>query len=349
MVEANLQTVSLILPCYNEVDFIEKTVRSILENDYPAELVEILVVDGKSDDGTRGIVERLAAENPRVKLIENPRRITPVAINLGISRSQGDFIMVVSCHAEYAPSYIGKCLEVINRTKADHVGGYMTTLPEKDTQTGRAIAAATTSPFGVGNSIFRLGGSEREVDTVPFGMYRREVFEKIGLYDERLVRNQDIELNTRLRKAGGRIIISHEIQLTYYNRSTFKGLWQQSFNNGLWNPYTVWLTGGGLSLRHFIPMLFVSGLLALCSGAFLWSPVKWVLLIYILVYLYSAVFFSIKQGSRTKTSVFLLLCSYVVLHTAYGLGSLWGVVTIPFKFPHRGKNISSKEPADGTD
>lgn len=338
--------VSVVIPCYNEVDFIENTIRSILDNDYPAKLVEILFVDGMSNDGTRDIVERLVAENPQVKLLDNPQKITPVAINLGISQSRGDFIMVVSCHAEYASNYIDKCLEVINRTKADHVGGYMTTLPEKDTHIGRAIAAATTSPFGVGNSIFRLSGPEREADTVPFGMYRREVFDKIGLYDERLVRNQDIELNTRLRKAGGLIIISPEIQLTYYNRSSFKGLWQQAFNNGLWNPYTVWLTGGGLSLRHFIPMLFVLGLLALCLGVLLWSPIKWALLSYVSIYLVSAGIFAVKHALRTKTSAFLLLLSYVVLHITYGIGSLWGAVTIPFKFPHRSKNISSKKPAD---
>ena len=348
MVKADLPMVSVIIPCHNEVDFIENTVRSILGNDYPTELVEILVVDGMSDDGTQDIAKRLASENSRVKLIDNSRKITPVAMNLGISQSHGDFIIVVSCHAEYASNYIDKCFEVINRTKADHIGGYMTTLPEKDTQIGRAIAAATTSPFGVGNSIFRLGGSEREVDTVPFGMYRREVFEKIGLYDERLVRNQDIELNIRLRKAGGRIIISPEIQLTYYNRSTFQGLWQQSFNNGLWNPYTVWLTGGGLCLRHFIPMLFVLGLVGLSLVAFLWSPVKWVLLSYILVYLSSAGFFSIKHSLRNQTSALLVLWSYIVLHIAYGLGSIWSVITIPFKFPRRGKNISHKGPAEGT-
>ena len=348
MVEAGLPTVSVIIPCRNESDFIENTVRGLLANDYPAKLVEVLVVDGMSDDGTRAIVKHLVADNPRVKLIDNLRKITPVAMNLGISQSHGDFIIVISCHAEYASNYIDKCLDVINRTKAEHVGGYMTTLPEKDTQIGRAIAAATTSPFGVGNSIFRIGGSEREVDTVPFGMYRREVFEKIGLYDERLVRNQDIELNTRLRKAGGRIIISPEIQLTYYNRSTFKRLWQQSFNNGLWNPYTVRLTGGGLSFRHFIPMLFVLGILGLCLGSFFWSPAKWVLLSCILLYLSSAGFFSIKHSSRTKTSPILVLWSYILLHISYGIGSLWGVITIPFKFPHRGKNISSKGPADGT-
>ncbi|MHC4159703.1 MAG: glycosyltransferase family protein, partial [Planctomycetota bacterium] len=192
------------------------------------------------------------------------------------------------------------------------------------------------------------GGPEREVDTVPFGMYRREVFEKIGLYDERLVRNQDIELNRRLCKAGGRIIISPEIQLTYYNRSTYRRLWKQSFNNGLWNPYTVWLTGGGLSLRHFIPIFFVIGLFTLLLGAVFWTPVKWILLSYISVYLCSAGFFSIKHTWGNKTSTILVLWSYIVLHISYGLGSLFGVITIPFKFPHREKNISSEGPTEST-
>jgi len=340
--------VSIIIPMRNEEGFVGKCLESFLRQPSERQDIEVLCVDGMSTDTTREIVRKIAEHDERVRLIDNPRKITPVAMNLGISRSCGDFIIVVSCHAEYASNYIDKCLEVINRTKADHVGGYMTTVPEKDTQIGIAIAAATTSPFGVGNSIFRLGGSEREVDTVPFGMYRREVFEKIGLYDERLVRNQDIELNTRLCKAGGRIIISPEIQLIYYNRSTYRGLWQQSFNNGLWNPYTVWLTGGGLSLRHFIPMFFVIGLFTLPLGAVFRPPVKWVLLSYILVYLCSASYFSIKHTWRNKTSAILVLWSYIVLHISYGLGSLCGVITIPFKFPHRDKNISRKGQADST-
>ena len=196
--------------------------------------------------------------------------------------------------------------------------------------------------------MFRLSGPEQEVDTVPFGTFRRNLFDKIGLYDERLVRNQDIELNWRIRKEGGRILISPEIKVNYYNRSTYGGLWQQSFNNGLWNPYTVWLTGGGLSLRHFIPMFFVIGLFTLPLGAVFWPPVKWVLLSYILAYLCSAGFFSIKHTWRNKTLGILVLWSYIVLHISYGLGSLCGVITIPFKFPHRDKNIALKGPSDGT-
>jgi hypothetical protein len=267
-------------------------------------------------------------------------------MNLGLKQAKGDFVIVVSCHAEYAPDYIAKCVEVIKRTNADHVGGYITTLPGRDTPVGRAVAVATSCAFGIGNSIFRLKGPEKEVDTVPFGMYKKAVFEKVGFYDERLVRNQDIELNHRLRRAGGRIIISPEINVSYYNRSTYSGLWQQSFNNGVWNPYTVWLTGGGLSLRHFVPMFFVLGLIVLAAGVFFWQPVKWLLGVYILLYLSVACFFSIQSVYDKKTSWFLVLWSFVVLHTAYGLGSLWAIVTIPFKFSDRNKQISGKPLAD---
>ena len=132
-------------------------------------------------------------------------------------------------------------------------------------------AEITIIPFKLHDG---LKGPEKEVDTVPFGTYRKEIFEKVGVYDERLVRNQDIELNSRIRKAGGKIVISPQIELQYYNRATFRGIWQQSFNNGLWNPYTIYLVGGGLCLRHFVPMFFVVGLGCMSASAFLWWPVK---------------------------------------------------------------------------
>jgi glycosyltransferase involved in cell wall biosynthesis len=338
--------VSIIIPTRNEEKFIDKCLDSFLAQMRDKEDYEILCVDGMSTDRTVEIIKEHSARDGRIKLIANAAKITPVAMNLGVKQAKGDFIMVVSCHAEYAPDYIDKCLEVIQRTGADQVGGYMVTCPAENTAVGRAIATATGCRFGVGNSAFRTGGPEQEVDTVPFGMYRREVFEKIGLYDERLVRNQDIELNYRLRKAGGRVIISPKIKLSYYNRATYRGLWQQSFNNGLWNPYTIWLVGSGLYIRHFVPMFFVLGLITFATGAFLWWPLKWILLGYVLLYLSVACVFSIKHAHRTKTSAILVFWSFIVLHLAYGLGSVWAFITIPFKFPNRHKKITGKPLAD---
>lgn len=348
MSEVDLPTVSVIAPCRNEAPFIEKTIRTILENDYPAELIELLVVDGMSTDGTWEIVRRMAEQDERIRLLDNPKKIVPSAMNIGIKASRGEYILRVDCHSAFATNYITKCVEVSQRMGGDNVGGYIRTLPGADTATAIAIAAATSSRFGVGNSMFRLSGPEQEVDIVPFGTFRRSLFDKIGLYDERLVRNQDIELNSRIRKAGGRIVISPEIEIYYYNRSTYGGLWQQAFNNGLWNPYTVWLRGRGAGLfpRHFVPMFFVLGLIAMTIGAFFWWPVKWLLIGYALSYLSVAVFFSIKSSNSTKSNTFLVLLAYIVLHIAYGLGSLWAIITIPIKFPNHCKKIIVKRLAD---
>lgn len=346
MHETDLPMVTVIAPCRNEAEFIERAIKSILNNDYPAEKMEILVADGMSDDGTREIVQKMAKKDERIRLLDNPQRIVPSAMNIGIRVACGRYIIRIDCHSTFAHDYISKCVEVSCRTGADNVGGYCATLPGADTAVAQAIAAAASCGFGVGNAMFRLQGPEQEVDTVPFGTYRKNIFDKIGLYDERLIRNQDIELNSRIRKAGGRIVISPEIKLSYYARATYRGLWQQSFNNGLWNPYTIWLVAGGLSLRHFVPMCFVLGLAGLALGGLLWEPTKWMLLGCVVVYLSIAIAFAIRCARQTKVSALLVVLAFVVLHIAYGLGSLWGLATAPFKFPYRRGRLINKPSPD---
>jgi glycosyltransferase involved in cell wall biosynthesis len=328
--KVTLPKVSIVAPCRNEAAYIEKTIMSILQSDYPSDIMELLVVDGMSTDGTREIVEAMAQKDNRIKIIDNPDKIVPSAMNIGIRRARGNYIIRIDCHSTFAPDYISKCIEISQRTGAENVGGYIETLPGADTAIARAIAQATSSRFGVGNSAFRLSGPEQQVDTVPFGTFRKELFKKTGLYDERLARNQDIELNSRIRKAGGRIIISPEIKLCYYNRATYLQLWRQSFNNGLWNPYTLWLAGGGLSIRHFVPMFFVLGLITLVASTIFFEVTKWVLLGYISIYLSAAFCFAVRSAEKMNISVLLILWSFITLHTAYGLGSLWSIVTIPY-------------------
>jgi len=335
MNEAKLPTVTVLAPCRNEVNFIEKTLTSILENDYRSDCIEVLVIDGISDDGTREVVKKIAAKDSRVKLLDNPRKIVPSAMNIGIKAARGDYIIRIDCHSSFASDYISKSIAVSQRTGADNVGGYIETLPGANTPTAKAIATASSCEFGVGNSAFRTGGPEQEVDTVPFGTFRRDLFEKIGLYDERLVRNQDIELNSRIRKNGGRIIISPEIKLSYYNRATYSGLWQQSFNNGLWNPYTIWLVGSGLYLRHFVPMFFVLSIIILAVVSLFFWPTTIVLTAGILLYFSVATVFAGKASKTSDVSMLKVLWCFFVLHFAYGIGSLWGIITIPFKFPSR--------------
>ena len=189
--------------------------------------------------------------------------------------------------------------------------------------------------FGVGNSAFRLTGEQKEVDTVPFGCYPKKIFDEIGYYDERLARNQDIELNSRIRKSGGKIVISPLIKLKYFNRSTYLGIWQQSFNNGLWNPYTIWLVGGGLNLRHFIPFFFVLSLLSFGTSILFYWLIVFLLLLEIVIYILLAIYFSFKCKKEKGVSAFYVFATFWVLHLAYGLGSLWGIITIPIIFPKR--------------
>ena len=215
----------------NEELFVSRCLNSVLCQLKYIPDCEVFCVDGASTDRTRQIVEQYAERDRRIYLIDNPQKIVPTAMNKAIRIARGEYIFRLDCHAEYAPDYFRNCLEVIRRTGADNVGGYWTTLPSKETRCGRAIAAATSNRFGVGGSVYRIGGGEREVDTVPFGCYRRDVFDRLGFYDERLVRNQDIELNSRILKGGGKIIISPTIKINYYNQATYTGLGRQSFRN----------------------------------------------------------------------------------------------------------------------
>ena len=228
MVEADLPMVSIIAPCRNEAAFIEKAIRTILENDYPSELIELLVVDGMSTDGTRDIVRKMVEQDERIKLLDNPKKIVPSAMNIGIESSRGDYILRIDCLTHFSSNYIRKCIDLAERTSAENFGGYWATLPGDDTPVAKAIAVATSTKFGVGNSVKRAVGPEREYYTAAVGTFKKEIFEKVGFYDERLVRNQDIELNSRIRKAGGRIIASPEIlgsdnDYTPYDGWKFKG------------------------------------------------------------------------------------------------------------------------------
>ena len=346
MQEYELPTVTIIAPCRNEAGFIERTITTILGNDYPADLIELLIVDGMSTDGTRDIVQKIAEKDQRIKLLDNPNRIVPTAMNIGIRTAKGEYIIRIDCHSAFSSNYISKCIEVSKRTGAANVGGYWETMPGADTKTAKAIAAATSSKFGVGNAAFRIGGHECEADTVPFGTYRKAIFETVGYYDERLVRNQDIELNSRIRDAGGKIIISPEIKLKYYNRATYRGIWQQSFNNGLWNPYTIWLVGSGLHLRHFVPMVFVFSVILLGLLSIFYWPFIILLGLDIFTYSFAAIYFAINTGKKRNVSMIRVFAAYFILHIAYGIGSLWGVLTIPLKFPNRKAKKVGKAIAD---
>ena len=335
--------VSIIIPCYNEEKFIKKCLETIVENDYEEDKMEIMVIDGRSSDGTREIVKAFVRKYPFIRLLDNPGKITPIALNIGFVQAKGDIIVIMGAHTVYSKNYLSKLVYWSEKSGADSVGGVCVTQSGTDTLTAQSIVLGMSSTFGVGNSGFRTitgDKSQQYTDTVPYGAYKRAVFEKIGLFNERLERNQDIEFNKRLINAGGKILLVPEITSYLYARSTLRALWQNNYANGLWVIYTAWLTKDlkSLSLRHFVPLLFVtafmiSGLLSLVSGQFdgstLFSLSSFLFVIIIISYLFASLFFSallsIKNGSK---HFFILPIVFATLHFSYGLGSIWGLLTL---------------------
>ena len=332
--------VSVVMPVYNEEKYITKCIESLLLQDYPIENMEWIFVDGCSTDRTVEILEDFQKKHPTlIKVLNNPKKIVPPAMNIGISASSGKYIIRLDAHADYAKDYISKCVYYLENTDAENVGGVAET--KSDGFTGNAIAKMLTSKFGVGNSQFRTNGKSGYVDTVPFGAFRREVFSKYGGYDERLVRNQDNEMNYRIRKNGGKIYLADDIHLSYYCRNSIKGISDMAKKNGMWNIITMKLCPGSMGLRHFIPFLFVTSILGLGILGLI-HAIFWVLLgAEMLLYLACDTLFSAKLAVSTK-EFFMLMILFPTFHVAYGFGSLIGLTKL-FSKKFQNKNYENKK------
>jgi len=326
-----LPKVSVIIPARNEEKFIEKCIESFLTCDYPKELIEVIVVDGMSEDGTRKIVRELSERDIRVLLVNNEKKITPVAMNLGVKASKGEYIFFSGAHSEMRSDYISKCIRHALETGADNVGGIMKTEPRISSTVGIAISKVLSSPLGVGGAKFRTGVTKPiEVDTVPFGCYKREVFDRIGYFNEKLVRNQDIEFNLRLKRAGGKIILFPDIELTYYARSTYRDLSKNNFENGFWVIAAKKYAEVPYSKRHLVPLMFV---LFLLLGFLISLVVTYFLFVYIsllVTYFVTVIIFSFSHALEAKklNLLFAAIVSYLVLHISYGVGSLLGLFSL---------------------
>ena len=326
-------TLSVICPIYNEEKYITQFLDSLLIQDYPKEDLEVLLVDGMSKDRTRDIVAGYTAKYPFIKLIDNPDKIVPYAMNRGIDASIGSIIMRLDAHASYQPNYFSVLVNGLKRLHADNVGTVCKTDVLNKTPKTLAIREVLGNRFGVGNSTFRTGiDHEQEVETVPFGCWPREVFEKYGRYNVRLVRNQDIELNKRILRGGGKIYILPDTYCTYLARETWHALAKNNYGNGKWNILTVYYTKtfSSLSLRHFIPLLFILSLIIPPILALVWTPFVWLSVLSVIAYvgLISAV--SMKLSIQKHLNFICLFISFLVLHISYGWGSLMGLLELPF-------------------
>lgn len=316
--------VSVVTPVYNESKYIDKCIKSLLEQDYPMNNMEWIFVDGNSTDDTVERIKKYQAQYPKlIKIKSNPKKIVPYAMNIGIASSKGKYIVRLDAHADYKEDYISKCVYYLDNSDAENVGGMAET--KANGFVGNCIAKMLSSRFGVGNSEFRTNGKSGYVDTVPFGAFRREVFSKYGGYDERLVRNQDNEMNYRIRKNGGKIFLSDDIHLSYYCRDSIKGISDMAKKNGLWNVITMKLCPGAMGIRHFIPLVFVLSIIVLGALGLFLRFFWWLLFIELCLYLTLDIIFTIRISSSIR-ELLIILILFPIFHISYGVGSLKGIV-----------------------
>jgi cellulose synthase/poly-beta-1,6-N-acetylglucosamine synthase-like glycosyltransferase len=322
-----MQRVTIAMPSFNEEHYIEACIASVQAQDYPAELIEILVADGRSTDRTREILERLSAADPRIRMIDNPARLQAAGLGLLVKEATGEVIVRMDVHAEYAPDYVRRCVEVLERTGADNVGGAQRAKARTPFQ--RALCAALASPLGVGGARYRSAEAEGFVDTVFLGAFRRRVFETVGLWDPGAITNEDAELNQRILDAGGQIYLSKDIVVHYFPRDSLKALATQYFRYGRGRARTLLKLGTFPTLRPLLPFFLVSGAAALLLAPPLWPLAPAAFATYALATGAEAVRVGRGLGARAIPTIWAI---FPVLHASHGAGfaaGLWQYLRHP--------------------
>lgn len=339
----SLPMVSVVIPMRNEADTIGACLDGLLAQDYPPELVEILVVDGVSSDDSRAVIEDYARRSGRVRLLDNPRGIVPPALNTAIRSARGTVIVRIDGHTRVATDYVRTGVETLERTGAQNVGGPMHAVGGG--VVGDAIAAATSSRFGVG-SYFHYGTEERDVDTVYLGMWPRNIFSSVGMFDEEFVRNQDDEFNYRLRKSGGRIVLNPAMRSWYQNRKSFRHLIRQYFQYGEWKVRVLQKHPRQMSWRHFVPPTFVAMLLGLAVAAPLVGGAGWLLAALAFTYLTTIAVLGCNIGIRAGWRACLATSlAFGIIHLAWGSGFLVGLIRHAGRWGANGGRVPHLEEA----
>ena len=332
-------SVSVIIPCYNE----EKSISQALENlanQYPPDDYEIVVIDGMSDDHTRQAIEEFQQSHPdpSVRLLDNPARNIPTALNLGIAAARGEIIARMDAHAVPSDGYIRHCVEVLKEDDAAIVGMPCRVRPADNTVMARAIAIGVSHPFGIGDAKYRLdnGSAERglqeAVDTVAFACFRKSLWSELGGFDEKLLTNEDYDFNYRARARGDRVVLDRGAHCDYFARPTLTKLASQYFRYGAWKARMIRARPRSLKLRQLVAPVFVSSIVVLAAAGF-WRRIAWQMLaLEIATYLVAAVAFSFQatRKNRERFSVMLTMpLVFLTIHFSWGTSFLWGLVITP--------------------
>ena len=323
--------VSIVVPCFNEKATIGALLSAIQRQTYPAGRLEVVIADGLSSDGTREEIAQFQRNSPelRIVIVDNARRTIPSGLNQAISASSGEIIVRLDAHSAPIPEYIERCVNDLEAGLGDNVGGVWKIVPGASGRLASAIAAAASHLMGAGDALYRLGGDARAVDTVPFGAFRRSILDRVGLFDEKLLTNEDYEFNFRIRKDGGRVWLDPRIRSEYVARPNLKELGRQYWRYGFWKYRMLVRHPHSLRWRQGLPPTFVAAVLVFAGLSPFWSAARLVLLLsvgaYAVALLIAGIDIAIRQGDILLIPA--VMAALTVMHFAWGGGFLWSVLT----------------------
>ncbi len=327
-IETPLQsaTVSVIVPCLNEAKTIGLLLEAVYQQTYPRSLLEVVIVDGRSTDDTRGAIGRFCSEHQdlAIKVVDTPRRVIPAALNLAIAESQGEIIVRLDGHSIPNADYVERSVAGLQAGKGDNVGGVWKIRPGSPSWIGRSIAAAASHRLGVGDAQYRYATQPGLVDTVPFGAFYRQVVERLGGFDESLLTNEDYEFNTRLRQSGGKVYLDPLIQSRYFSRPGLSALARQYWRYGFWKWRMLRRYPSTLRWRQALPPVFVAGTIGLALLAVFWVWARWLLLADLVAYslvLFAGSFFTAVRAKDPGLVIGLPL-AIATMHFSWGAGFL---------------------------
>ncbi|MDZ7725182.1 MAG: glycosyltransferase family 2 protein [candidate division KSB1 bacterium] len=317
--------VSFVIPMLNERDAIERCLDSILSQNYPGDKIEILVIDGMSEDGSRDIVKSLAERFEQIKLFDNPRKRTPASLNIGARNAQGDIVVILGAHTKIHPDFVKTNVRYMNELGVKCVGGTQINVGETPMQ--KAIGIAMGSIFGIPSAPYRFYKKKKYVDTVVYAAYKKELFEKIGYFDEELHISEDAEFNWRIRQAGYKIFYTPEIISYYYPRKNLKTLFRQFYNYGILRVNVIKKHFDAFKFIHILPPLFVSLLIITAISGILIPKTSIFFLVLTVIYLVYLIIGALITAQNTQKPgyTFKLVVIFMTMHTSWGLGFLRGL------------------------